>query len=235
MENDEINLIIEDDFQRRIKNEESKFQNEYKLFLANTHAAQYCDGEFSKEEGKKNIKNDCFFCDDIYNSELKFKAHLMPAKKILKKYKNLECDLCKIIFTTKCGLRYHSVICHKIFCHLRCHKCEGHFRKTRHFRRHMDVCSGRKISTTKAELKADEQNICSQCRKSFNTRKLLNIHENEHKRFQCKNCEKKFLTRIMLRKHACSKKRELTKFQCPRCKNTFVSNASLVKHIFSNH
>lgn len=218
-----------------MKEEDSEFQKKFKLFLNNLNleSNNYLKNDLKTQDNDKK-KFNCFFCDEIFISNKNFESHLLPIKRKKRKNSNLECDFCKISFITKCGLRYHVVLNHRITCKLRCHKCENRFENfsSTDFKIHMEKC-GQSSPTNSIKLKQNSQHYkCSNSPKKFSIKKSLNFRNAENKIFSCKICKKTFITKKLLDKHACSKKSK-NKFQCPRCLKKYAAKSYLVKHIFN--
>ena len=221
---------------------------------------------FQQSDNFEDLECDCFFCDDIFKNNFDVENHLSSckskhfSKKSEKNRENnevLQCDICKTLFVTKCGLRNHAVIFHEnISCNLRCHKCGNILKFTCDFKGHMKECEENcnKISTKSILNIANNSKIrisCDICKKSFMNQNCLSKHIREHQNsertsqldelghkiynFSCKDCKVLFPTKVSLLKHVKKHKELIVKIACTKCTKIFKTRRGLAIHMNKIH
>lgn len=250
------------------------YEEEIRLQKKKYKGYQYLSSKFEPERPRplflqsdsfENLECDCYFCDTIFKTRFDFENHLSSFKHkqsskvwARESRENLQCDLCKTFFTTKCGLRNHAVIFHEdISCNLHCHKCKNRYKLTGDFLAHMKECEGncrrrckkpvRKIvSIAKNRLK------CYICKKNFVNQNRLSKHVEKHLisekksklrelshkvyTFSCKDCKILFSTKFALLNHIAKSHKELiVKVKCPVCKKKCKSKRGLSIHMRKMH
>lgn len=134
----------------------------------------------------------------------------------------------KFVENSSSDIRYLCPTCSKtlkdnLFEAFKCIKCNDIFVDITTFKKHWITCK--------------ESFQCIQCRKKFETERLLLVHSKYHeipKEFQCDRCEVKFLNLYLFNLHLISHNDESRPFTCKLCQKIFKSRHSLIFHSF-NH
>eukprot|EP00794_Sanderia_malayensis_P016045 gene16045-17667_t len=136
-----------------------------------------------------------------------------------------QCDVCHIPFKSKSKFMHHRRRHTENYPHL-CTYCGDSFK---HFF---------ELSKHRTELHLCNKSFkCTQCPKSFSTRKELKHHMWRHtgeKMHKCDQCGKKYSSAGNLRLHE-QKHKGIKPFKCPLCPKTFLHKTVLENHIRSGH
>ncbi|GFO43168.1 Zinc finger protein 26 [Plakobranchus ocellatus] len=163
----------------------------------------------------KKMKNTCV------TQTLTEKESNDPVSQKRKKSRDILCELCGALFSTKSSVRKHIKVVHKkIYC-FKCKTCEKSF--------------GSKI-----QLEIHEGNhkphVCNICNKAIADKRFFKLHKAAHrngeKPFKCNQCGKSFMSKIYLREHQAIHSGEGEKpHMCVVCGKGYMSKVAMQRHI----
>ena len=141
------------------------------------------------------------------------------------KDKNISCEVCGKMYSTKNGLAYHMVWHSGTFPYC-CKLCLQSFKSSSSLHRH-----NRNVHLKKKDFE------CNQCHKLFFQKSNLSKHMDSHfgvRKFKCDICQKSFIQRIHLNNHLVTHS-EKKSFQCGTCNKMFVKQFCLDRHMKNIH
>ena len=229
---------------------------------------------FLKLHLDKNMKvYKCNFCEIVCTDNWKLRVHQNSheSMKIMQSEiksdvgnKNLKCDTCSKMFSSKSYLKKHIITCQEInrikknqdiqsSKQYQCKLCKNEFNSSEDFLSHFhlyhndtnfELCSE---DAKKSENKKKTSHKCENCGKVCSDNWKLNIHrisheyktvstENQGKILQCKNCKQTFESIFDFKQHFL--KLHLDKnmkfYKCNSCERICTDNWKLKKHLESH-
>ncbi|XP_077295780.1 uncharacterized protein LOC143918007 [Arctopsyche grandis] len=177
-----------------------------------------------EEKPYKLNKNDltCKICNETFPWHTTLERHMSVH------FPNHICHICARFFTKKSNLMTH-VLRHKHSQDVHtCDVCKKQYKGAENLRNHMRY----HISPTGIYK-------CPQCPVRFSSyykrvKHLIDVHDDEAKKYKCKHCSKRYYQSCTLSRHIKAVHLQERRHVCQKCGNSFFDKSGLVEHMLKH-
>ncbi|CAG9789652.1 unnamed protein product [Diatraea saccharalis] len=215
----------------------SKICNKFKTMLEhmNIHyrnvVCHVCDAGFVNSNilsnhipTHKKGEFECTFCDKIFDTSLKQKAH---EKVVHKQVVWNKCGICDEKFRNHATKEQHMAAMHGVgIIEVQCQACSKIFSNKRRYTIHM-----------KRDHLMEREHKCDECDMAFFAQTDLKKHMLKHtgeKKYQCSVCKKSYGRQNTLKEHL-KIHANIRNYKCDYCDQKFIQKCSLKGHLKSKH
>ena len=148
--------------------------------------------------------------------------------------KSFQCKICNKLFDSERRLKNHLQMMHEKKGKFACDQCPKVYPFKFKLKQHVNIVHLGKIPTRRGGKRYQ----CTQCKKSFTTKKSLKLHKrsfHEGKRYQCAQCDQSYAFPNDYRRHVRVKHEGSLTFRCELCDKNFTANFSLKMHNKQKH